>query len=108
MRGLAGLLGRIGALPDQATRAAREAALAAAQETTAQAQESAPVRTGALRSSLVFLPTDAGAETAARCPYAGFLEWGTRYCPARPFLLPAAMGADYFARAARALQEAMK
>lgn len=108
MRGLEITLARLGALPGRVREAAREAALAAAQETAAQAQAGAPVRTGALRSSIAFSATDTGAETAARCGYAGMVEWGTRFCPARPFLLPAARSADYFARAGREIQEALK
>ena len=108
MRGLSSAMARFNALPNRVEAAAREAALAAAQETAARAQAGAPVRTGALRASLAFSSTEAGAETTARCAYAGFLEWGTRFCPARPFLLPAALGADYFTRAARAIEEAVK
>lgn len=108
MRGLDSALAHLSALPGRAGEAALGAAREAAAEAALQARAAAPVQTGALRASLSAVFREDGAEAKTACPYAALVEGGTRRTPARPFLLPAARGADYFARAARALREAVK
>ena len=55
------------------------------------AKKNCPVDTGALRNSIVadFYSNGMAAEVEARMPYAPFIEFGTRYSPAQPFLFPA-------------------
>lgn len=57
---------------------------------TERAKELAPVRTGRLRNSIYRRKTGfLGWEVGAAVYYAGFVEFGTRYMRARPFLRPA-------------------
>ena len=107
MKGLSGVLSRLSALPGKAERAALDAALDAARAGALLARGMAPVKTGALRASISASPREQGAEISSDCPYAAAVELGGRYQAARPFLLPGAAGSDYFARSARAIQEAL-
>jgi len=72
------------------------------------ARRNAPVQTGALRASISLQCSPVLAIVKTSCPYAGAVEWGGRFTPARPFLAPAAWEADYFARMQRALKECMR
>jgi HK97 gp10 family phage protein len=55
-----------------------------------RARELAPVRTGRLRNSIYWRKTGfLGYEVGARVFYAGFVELGTRFMRARPYLRPA-------------------
>jgi HK97 gp10 family phage protein len=55
-----------------------------------RARELAPVRTGRLRNSVYWRKTGfLGYEVGARVFYAGFVEFGTRFMRARPYLRPA-------------------
>lgn len=55
-----------------------------------RAREIVPVRTGRLRNSIYWRKTGfLGFEVGATMPYAGFVEYGTRYMRARPYLRPA-------------------
>lgn len=108
MIGLESVIGRVQAMSDRADAALRKAALEAAQAAAESARAAAPVRTGALRASLSFSPTADGAEAKTNCGYAALVEWGTRYIPARPFLLPGAQAADFFGRAAAGLKEVIR
>jgi HK97 gp10 family phage protein len=58
------------------------------------AQAAAPYRTGRLRRSITVeraTGRDAGTvHVIAGAPYAGYVEFGTRYMAARPFMRPAA------------------
>jgi HK97 gp10 family phage protein len=55
-----------------------------------RARELAPVRTGRLRNSIYWRKTGfLGYTVGARVFYAGFVEFGTRFMRARPYLRPA-------------------
>ncbi len=60
-----------------------------ASDVKAAAMTRAPVRTGYLRSSIYALVKDWIAEIGAEATYAMFVEFGTRYMMAQPFLYPA-------------------
>lgn len=53
------------------------------------AQLNAPVRTGYLRSHIYAIVTEWVGEIGAEAFYSSFVEFGTRYMLARPFLYPA-------------------
>lgn len=60
-------------------------------ELNANAQSKAPVDTGFLRRSIVFQLATMGFEARvfATAEYAPYLEWGTRFMSAQPFMGPA-------------------
>jgi len=66
------------------------------------------VRTGRLKSSIMPVEKESYMEVSVHCPYAVYVEMGTRFMSAQPYLLPGVHQADYFARVARAWKEAMK
>ncbi len=77
-----------------------------AHEIQADAASRAPVRTGALRRSIVASPEGALAWVVAVGMYYGiYQEFGTYKMPAHPFLIPAALAAmpKLLARMAEAL-----
>ena len=53
------------------------------------AQQLVPVRTGYLQSTIYAKIREWVAEIGVESPYAVFVEFGTRYVRARPFLYPA-------------------
>lgn len=60
-----------------------------AAEVKASARQRVPVKTGHLRSSIYAKIGEWVAEVGAEASYAMFVELGTRYMRARPFLYPA-------------------
>lgn len=60
-----------------------------AADVKALAEQLVPVRTGRLRSSIYTTIQKWTAEVGAEAAYALFVEFGTRYMKARPFLFPA-------------------
>ena len=46
----------------------------------------APVDTGALRNSITVSQAEEGAQVSASIPYARFVQFGTRYMEAQPFI----------------------
>ena len=56
-----------------------------------QAMENAPVDTGTLKRSITLDITGGGmsAESEATVQYAGYVEYGTRYMEAQPYMRPA-------------------
>ena len=60
-----------------------------AADVKALAKQLAPVRTGYLRSSIYAKIEEWVAEIGAEATYALFVELGTRYMQARPYLYPA-------------------
>lgn len=60
-------------------------------ELQARAQRNAPVDTGNLKRSIGLGIRDNGltAESEATAEYAPYVEWGTRYMDAQPFMGPA-------------------
>ena len=57
------------------------------------AHDLAPNRTGQLQRSITHEERDGGftAEIAPHTNYAGYVEWGTRYMAAQPYIRPAFM-----------------
>ncbi len=55
------------------------------------AQEKAPVDTGVLKRSIMLEIKDSGltAESEATVNYAGYVEYGTRFMEAQPYMRPA-------------------
>lgn len=55
------------------------------------AQREAPVDTGTLKRSIILEITDGGmtAESEATAHYAGYVEYGTRFMSAQPYMHPA-------------------
>jgi HK97 gp10 family phage protein len=60
-----------------------------AADVKALAKQLVPVRTGHLRSSIYAKIQEWVAEIGAEATYAMFVEFGTRYMQAKPFLYPA-------------------
>jgi HK97 gp10 family phage protein len=60
-----------------------------AAEVKASARQRVPVKTGQLRDSIYSKISEWVAEVGAEASYAMFVELGTRYIRARPFLYPA-------------------
>ncbi len=60
-----------------------------AADVKAEAMRNAPVRTGYLRSTIYAHIKEWVAEVGAEATYASYVELGTRYMSARPFLYPA-------------------
>lgn len=56
-----------------------------------KAQRNAPVDTGTLKRSIQLEIKDGGltAEAEAKAEYAPYVEWGTRYMDAQPYMKPA-------------------
>lgn len=70
----------------------KRAVRTSAAEFTGYAQRNAPVDTGNLRRSIVMeSPQDGGftVEVTARADYSGYVEYGTRFMKAQPFMEPA-------------------
>lgn len=84
---------RIPALIAAVEANSRTAPMRAAEKIAASAKAYAPVDTGYLRSSIRAVSVSAGkeADVVVSAPYAAFVEYGTRYMPAQPFLYPAVM-----------------
>jgi HK97 gp10 family phage protein len=60
-----------------------------AEDVKALAKQLVPVRTGYLQSSIYAETGEWDAEIGAEAAYALFVEFGTRYMQARPYLYPA-------------------
>lgn len=60
-----------------------------ASEVKAEAIRKVPIHTGYLRSSIYAFVKDWVAEIGAEATYAMFVEFGTRYMMAQPFIYPA-------------------
>lgn len=60
-------------------------------ELQVKAQRNAPVDTGNLKRSIQLEISDGGltAESEATAEYAPYVEWGTRYMEAQPYMRPA-------------------
>lgn len=69
--------------------AANEAVQAAGIECQAEAKQACPVDTGRLRSSIQYNPGHLEATVGTNTEYGPFVEHGTRYQKAQPFLFPA-------------------
>jgi HK97 gp10 family phage protein len=76
-----------------------------AADVKALAKQLAPVRTGHLRSSIYAKIQEWVAEISAEATYALFVEFGTRYMQAQPFLYPAIQ--EYLPRLEKIICEAI-
>jgi HK97 gp10 family phage protein len=65
------------------------APLPAAQFVAKRAREYAPVDTGYMRDHIHAKKQGDGAAMISEAFYSGYVEWGTRYMAAQPFLRPA-------------------
>ena len=102
MKGLSALQASLSALPAKAARAAQAALRQSAASAEAYARGRAPVRTGALRSSIAVRLDNNKAVLSARVPYAGIAEGRT------PYLAPAVRQADFPRCAKKTFKEALK
>lgn len=80
---------RLDQIVDKLPEAAAMVAEAAAEAVAKKAQSYAPVRTGALRASIQKVGSGIHWMVTALVAYAAFVEWGTRYMAARPYMRPA-------------------
>lgn len=62
---------------------------AAAEKIAELARQKAPVRTGFLRDHIIARHLARSSQVESWAPYSGFVEFGTRYMSAQPFLRPA-------------------
>ncbi|MBE5786829.1 MAG: HK97 gp10 family phage protein [Clostridiales bacterium] len=108
MKGLSSARRRLLSLPVQAQRAADAAMQDAVQSAWLYARRVVPVRTGRLRASLHQRRDEGAVSLVTRCPYAVYVELGTRFARAQPYLVPAARQSDYFSRAADHFREVFK
>lgn len=71
--------------------AARRVVMQNGAELQARAQRNSPVDTGNLKRSIGLEIKDGGltARSEATAEYAPYVEWGTRYMDAQPFMKPA-------------------
>ena len=74
---------------DRAVEAAERELQLSALEVEAKAKQNAPVDTGMLRGSITSTGSGSEYEIGTNLEYAPFVEFGTRYMAAQPFLLPA-------------------
>jgi len=65
------------------------APVAAAERVADLARQNAPVRTGYLRDHIKARHYSKTSNVISYAPYSGFVEFGTRYMAAQPFLRPA-------------------
>ena len=108
MKGKVELLSHLDSLVHLAGRAARESSLQAAEQTAAYARQVVPVRTGRLKASIAAGEEGEKGRVRAICPYAAYVEMGTRFMTARPYLRPGVQRAEYPKLAARAWKERLK
>lgn len=74
---------------EAATRAAERELQLSALEVESKAKQNAPVDTGMLRASISTTGGGSEYEVGTNIEYAPFIEYGTRYQAAQPFLSPA-------------------
>lgn len=72
----------------------------------ALARQLVPVRTGYLRSTIYARIQEWVAEIGAEAPYAVFVEFGTRYVRAKPFIYPAVR--EHLSRLERIICDALE
>ena len=91
VRGVEGLLGKLRALVPRVRAGVQNTVAQTALLVESDAKRLAPVDTGRLRSSIHadIAPKGLTARVAADANYAVFVEFGTRYTRAQPFLGPA-------------------
>lgn len=91
VEGASGLINKIKLLVPKVRQAAQDAVALTALQVESTAKELAPVDTGRLRASIgiTFAADRLSAEVGSNVEYAIFIEAGTRYMAAQPFLGPA-------------------
>ena len=108
MKGEKALQRRLQALVYLSQQAAWESGMQAAQQTADYARQVVPVRTGRLKASISAGEEGKNFKTQVDCPYAVYVEMGTRFMTARPYLRPGVQRADYVSLAAQAWKEKLK
>lgn len=104
MMGAASLSVRLTVMKHRAGEAAEKAASLAGENALLHARSVVPVRTGRLQASLKKTVQSYQTRVESRCPYALYVEKGTRKMRAQPYLSPAfskAADKDLFARVFR-------
>jgi HK97 gp10 family phage protein len=84
--GLPQLLATFGRFQVEAKAGEQIAELAGAQVIATDMRTRAPIDTGALRNSITVSAEGEGAKASAAVPYARFVQFGTRYMEAQPFI----------------------
>lgn len=103
MRGMERMLAKLTRQAAATDACALRARDESAQEALEKARQLAPVRTGRLKSSI----RREEGRVYTTLSYAGAVEWGSRYVPPRPYLLPAADMRGYREKAQQLWKEAM-
>jgi HK97 gp10 family phage protein len=75
--------------PEALQKAVKKALKQTAVLTKEEAIDNCPVRTGALRKSIYYKVSDYSYSVGAKAEYGGYVEFGTRYMEAQPYLRPA-------------------
>ena len=84
--GLPQLLATFGRFQVEAEVGEKVAEQAGAGVVAADMRNRAPVDTGALRNSIAVSSAGEGAQVSVMVPYARFVQFGTRYMEAQPFI----------------------
>jgi HK97 gp10 family phage protein len=84
--GLPELLATFGRFQVEAEVGEKIAEEAGARVVAADMRNRAPVDTGALRNSITVSAAEEGAQVSVQVPYARFVQFGTRYMEAQPFI----------------------
>jgi len=84
--GLPELLATFGRFQVEAEVGEEIAEQAGARVVAADMRNRAPVDTGALRNSIKVSSGEEGAQVSVTVPYARFVQFGTRYMEAQPFI----------------------
>ena len=108
MKGISSARRRLLALPLAVGQAADRALQESLDQAWRYARKVVPVRTGRLRASLQKQVSPSSCALTTHCPYAVYVELGTRYAAAQPYLRPAARQADFVPRAAALFREVLK
>ena len=94
VKGLKELIAVLEKIPKELDSAVDDILEANAQDIEASAKSKSPVDTGRLQQSIKALKESdktfvIRANNTGKAPYAGFVEYGTRYMRAQPYLFPA-------------------
>lgn len=108
MRGAASLYFRLSGMKHKAGEAAEKAASLAGEKALLHARAVVPVRTGYLQSTIRKSTQSYLTRVETHCPYALYVEKGTRKMRAQPYLTPAFQKARDMELFTRAFQEALE
>lgn len=94
IHGEARLRAKLRGIEGRVRRAAPEAGEAGAEPVAQEMARRAPVESGELRNSVGIARTSSGAIVGPDAPHAGFVQRGTRFMSAQPFMTEAARAAS--------------